>query len=409
LVGFARQVAQDIAPFGKILAYHPERSETLAAAALCPPELAGSVGTEARRWLESLPRPLSSIQFGELAMSAIGKSRQKWTLREHREVRDALMAFGRRIEPDPDDVFERLESGTMVIVLEDTASAAPRSPRFGAALAATRLVAVFAGSIAEAAAVVEEAWLRQLRERLVLLEGEVLRLRAKLAWTRGSSIGLAKVTRLLADADLEDRTLAAWSATVAAVACGVPDTARIAMLEAIHDKLGVPRTHLYSSMHTAVAAGARGATTPVAIPDPEACAPIVHAIPPPPADSGNLSEERLSRVRAETEQVSVLLAEIFAEVERPSSDDDANRTGGEFQGLDAAHTAFLAMLLTRPAWPRAELDAAAREAGLMADGAIETINEWAFDRYEAPLLEDGDQLTVDAALLADGGPPAVGD
>ena len=407
LVGFARQVAQEIAPFGKLLAYHPERTETLAAAASCPPELAGNVGAEARRWLESLPRPISSIQFGELAMRAIGKSQQKWTLREHREVRDALMAFGRRIEPDPDDGPERLDSGTTVIVLEDPDPAAPRSPRFAAASAATHLVAGFAGSIAEGATVVEEAWLLKLRERLALHEGEVLRLRAKLAWARRSSAGLAKATRLLGNADPEDRTLSAWSATVAAVACGVPDKARIVTLEAIYDKLGVPRTHLYSTMHTAVAAGARGASAPVAIADPEASAPIVHAIPPPPEDGGNLSEERLRRVRAETEQVSVLLAEIFVEKEGPSSEANTNRTGGEFQGLDDAHTAFLRQLLTRPAWPRAELDAAAREVGLMTDGAVETINEWAFDRYEAPLLEDGDPLTVDATLLADSGGPAA--
>jgi hypothetical protein len=406
LVGFARQVAQEIAPFGKLLAYHPERTETLAAAASCPPELAGNVGTEARRWLESLPRPISSVQFGELAMRAIGKSQQKWTVREHREVRDALMAFGRRIEPDPDDGSERLDSGTTVIVLEDSDRVAPRSPRFAAASAATHLVAGFAGS-AEGATVIEEAWLLQLRERLALHEGEVLRLRAKLAWARRSSTGLAKATRLLGNADPEDRTLAAWSATIAAVSCGVPNKPRIAMLEAIYDKLGVPRTHLYSTMHTAVAAGARGAAAPVAITDREASAPIVHAIPPPPEEGGDLSEERLRSVRAETEQVSALLAKIFVEEERPSSGAGTNRTDGEFQGLDEAHTAFLRHLLTRPAWPRAELDAAAREVGLMTDGAIETINEWAFDRYEAPLLEDGDPLTVDATPLADGGSTAA--
>lgn len=38
----------------------------------------------------------------------------------------------------------------------------------------------------------------------------------------------------------------------------------------------------------------------------------------------------------------------------------------------------------------------------MPDGALETINDWAFDALGDALAEDGDPITVDAALL----PPA---
>jgi TerB-C domain len=35
----------------------------------------------------------------------------------------------------------------------------------------------------------------------------------------------------------------------------------------------------------------------------------------------------------------------------------------------------------------------------MPDGSLETINEWAFERFDEPLLEDGDTLTVNISML----------
>ena len=39
------------------------------------------------------------------------------------------------------------------------------------------------------------------------------------------------------------------------------------------------------------------------------------------------------------------------------------------------------------------------EAGLMPDGAMETINEWSFDHHGDALLEDGETVVVNHALL----------
>ena len=34
----------------------------------------------------------------------------------------------------------------------------------------------------------------------------------------------------------------------------------------------------------------------------------------------------------------------------------------------------------------------------MADGSLEEINEWAFDRFDEPLIEDGDKVMIVAHL-----------
>src|ERR1019366_9149733 len=70
-----------------------------------------------------------------------------------------------------------------------------------------------------------------------------------------------------------------------------------------------------------------------------------------------------------------------------------------FPGLDEAHGAFLKLLSTEPSWPRAAFEAAAREADLMPDGALEAINEWAFEQFEEPLIENDEPLVLNASLL----------
>jgi hypothetical protein len=73
--------------------------------------------------------------------------------------------------------------------------------------------------------------------------------------------------------------------------------------------------------------------------------------------------------------------------------------GSPYPGLSPGPAALLKVLSDRPVWSWAEVDAAARSLGLMAGGAIETINEWGFDRFDAPLIEDEDPITINLGLL----------
>lgn len=68
-------------------------------------------------------------------------------------------------------------------------------------------------------------------------------------------------------------------------------------------------------------------------------------------------------------------------------------------GLPSRYHSFLSLLLTREVWSHDELEAAARAEHLMALGAIESINEWAYDQFEDELLAEGANLTINLSLL----------
>jgi hypothetical protein len=103
---------------------------------------------------------------------------------------------------------------------------------------------------------------------------------------------------------------------------------------------------------------------------------------------------------AETEQVSSFLEEIFREEEASPAQAPAGRgETGSVAGLDAAHSALLERLAEKDAWPRMEIERLADELGLLPDGALELINEAAFARCGAPLLEGDEMIEIDQQIL----------
>jgi hypothetical protein len=397
LVAVADAVATELAPYAKTLAYHPMRANSLSALALCPSELKDSVALEARRWLQELPSP-SAVAFGELAKHALGTTGVKWTIRHRRQVGVALTALGFSMEPDPEEAVERVEDSTTVQVFRGDGGGRSRSMEV--ACAAAMLVATVSKAFDSDAARIAEFWLSQVPSRLSVPSGGMTRLRARVAWLTGRNLSLVKVKRLLADAAPEEREFCAWSATVAAGASSDVGKLQIALLEAIHDVLGVPRAKLYVGLHAGIGAAAPSADEPVLVSDeaPE----VVHAIPrPPTAAVARLADhDRLARIRAETERVSAMLAEVFVDDDAPLAQETVDVARNDpFVGLDAGHRALLKQLLPHAEWPRADFDAVASALGLMPDGAMETINEWAFDNHGDALLEDGDPVLVNLALL----------
>ena len=72
---------------------------------------------------------------------------------------------------------------------------------------------------------------------------------------------------------------------------------------------------------------------------------------------------------------------------------------GGLPGLDAVHSTLVRTLTRSSTWSRADFEREAGACGLLPDGALETVNEWAYDTYGEPLIEDGDPVTVNLDLL----------
>jgi len=188
------------------------------------------------------------------------------------------------------------------------------------------------------------------------------------------------------------------SATAAVLADGYASPDEVKFLERLFKSMGLPVEEVYSVLH-------RGS---VVVDGPIAVIPERRAggVPIPPRPATNVSSglridhARLERIRTETSAVSELLAGIFVEDEPapaqpyPSQKDDAPNGKSVFDGLDAAHSALLSKLLAAGEMDRRRFEETARGLRLLPDGAIETINDWGFERFDEPLIEDEDSILV---------------
>jgi tellurite resistance protein len=214
------------------------------------------------------------------------------------------------------------------------------------------------------------------------------RLHAHLQWLTASPMNLAALKKKLEPLPTAAREmLAAFMATLAQ-ADGFVSPDEVKFLEKVYKALGVEPKRVFSDIH---AAGSGG--TPVS---------TVQA----KKQGFRLDAERIAALQEDTVRVSALLSKIFTEeadstpapaapAPEPELEDEADAP----LGLDEDHSTLLRLLLSRPEWTRAELEDAAADLGLMLDGAMEQINEAAFEAFDEPLFEGEDPISVNTKLL----------
>ena len=74
-----------------------------------------------------------------------------------------------------------------------------------------------------------------------------------------------------------------------------------------------------------------------------------------------------------------------------SKSENACEEGTDVSGLDAKHSRLYVTLREREEWLRTEYLDYCKELGLMPDGALEVINNWACELTGEPLLESDDK------------------
>ncbi|KFJ90745.1 Tellurite resistance protein TerB [Pseudomonas sp. 1-7] len=190
------------------------------------------------------------------------------------------------------------------------------------------------------------------------------------------------------------RVVAAFLAHLAQVD-GEVSPAEVKLLERVYKTLQLDPQSLYNDLHVAASGSSVGSsqTTPS----------IPGASPSKPVGGFALDQERIAQLQRETEQVSALLAQVFVDDKPAESDDEVVEETVEdtssICGLDADHSAFLRVLVSRTEWSRDELEAVASDMELMLDGALEQINDMAFEHFDMPVTEGEDPFEVNPDIM----------
>jgi uncharacterized tellurite resistance protein B-like protein len=244
----------------------------------------------------------------------------------------------------------------------------------------------------------ERHLLAHLEASLHLSVAEKTRLKAHLRWLLAAPPGLGGLKKRVAPlAESQRRGIGQFLITVAG-ADGHVGAEELKLLTRIYNLLGLDPQAVYSDVHALASSEAAAEPVTVRPADLPAGFPIPATAAPSPEGGFALDLRKVQAKLAETEQVSSLLEGIFREEEAPVSQAAPEPIAlaglAGLAGLDGAHSELLRRLAEKSAWPRLDVERLADELGLLPDGALEVINEAAYERCGAPLFEgrEGDEI-----------------
>ena len=244
--------------------------------------------------------------------------------------------------------------------------------------------------------IVEPSELAALQQEISAVPGlgPVERVRL-LAYASALLSGVANSRALikgLAKLDDAGRQRVAQAAVAVVLADGHVSHSEVVFIEKLWKTLGLPKEELYGALHSGNVVTDEPVTVMAETSQPG------HPIPPPPTAKAqvDIDSDRLARILSETSAVSSLLSGIFIEEEVAVAPHRPHASSHRlpFDGLDTEHGDLLLFLLAGQRVERAAFEGRAKELRVLPDGAIETINEWGFEIYDEPILEDEDDLTV---------------
>ncbi|WP_245778996.1 tellurite resistance TerB family protein [Dokdonella immobilis] len=342
-----------------------------------------SVCRRIERLVESLGEGMQTLRIDDalrqIDPNAIGKVSKETA----NGVARALREFGIGMEPNVLEGAKAPKPGDAVVLFKFDGSESSTVSHDGYQVAMLTLQLASAVARADGEFDAEEiAHLEQEIEHWThLTPAHQTRLRAHVQWLVASRVTLASLKKKLEPLDTEARETLVDFMVALVHADGVIEPKEIAFLEKVYKALGIDPTRLSSDVH----AGGTSPSTPASA----------------PGEGLRLDAGRIAALQRDTEKVSALLANIFVEEEpvsvpRPEVEDDPpeGAAGEEVMGLDRVHSEFVRLLLSRPQWTRSELEDAAADMDLMLDGALEVVNEAAFDAHDEALIEGEDPMEV---------------
>ena len=399
---FCAKTADDLTPYAKAVGKERVRAKSVEAALALPGDYGDAAATTAfKQWLGTLPAPFAEVPLTTLGHWCFGdRKTAAGSIKQVQQISAILTRVGYGMEPDPTYGSPRPHDTVLVFLAEASAGT-------GAAFQHAGLIAAVLAS-GEATADRGARIVSELASRLALNPSETGRVAARHRMMRGRALPVSGLTKLGQSMTAEERSaIAAMSAAVAA-ACGEAGRDTITALERLHDAFGVERRALYAALHQGAANNAAPSTEPVVVELPPMPS-IRFRIPPPPAQVPStkvaIDMARVGAILRQTREVAQVLAPIYEDdapsPAQPAAEVPLAPPGSRFPGLGADHVRLLEALCCEDRWSRADYQAKARDFGLLPDGAVEAINEWAYDELGDELIEDGDPLIINVALLPD--------
>ncbi len=330
--------------------------------------------------------------FTSLIQAFNGESASKQNVQNLAKAFEAMNVF---MEPDVLNNSRAIKAENTVILFYSETNA-PELRNLPSYLTSV-LTLELASCVAAADGCVSEAEIAHLNDHidtwLHLLPENRTRLKAQLKLLQIAPASLSTLKKKLSLLDISSKSMMIAFITALIQVRGQVTAEKVKLLEKMYKLLSFDPKKVYGDIHLAVT------TDKLSVPNTSRTEFILDAA-------------RIQTLQQDTAKVGELLAEIFNEspanihihidsqaVAQPDDEDNATLKNHHLLGLDENHSWFARTLMSRLIWSRPEIDQLALDLQLMPDGALERINEAAFDAFDMPFTEGDNPIEINPELI----------
>ena len=404
------EASNSLEKFGRYLGKSPQRRKDMEAHVLLPSLIRNQFPCEEANEILSWSKPLiktnRAVRFDEVYQKLNRCSVERVTKAQTIRIIDKLASLFIGLAPDPRLTNRNLKLEDSVILYELVEPLNP-DKQFSDNIVnsfAQLAVAFFVIQAKDLNAQADMQSLWNLSENKALTRFEKYQLIFYQNWLRAVPPTLPLLRQILKPlSQSAKQELAPVALSVAAVA-GYAPPERVDAVKKIYRLLGLDAADVYSDLHSHTVGDG------VAIVKPGSKEPQVFEILPDGESQARfeLDSQRIDSVLNDTVQVSKVLGEIFENDSQTVDGNQSYDSDGLLPGLHRQFALLALELIQRDYWQDDEFAQLAGRFDLMPDGALEILNEWAFERFDEPLIEEYDgynlnpsaveQLTVEGAL-----------
>jgi tellurite resistance protein len=393
LAALVTAVTDELDAYSRYIGRSVDR-DSVRAVALLPVELARDRASSSLRALLANVPTQGHVVIATADVAAIlgGPATPKLGKRDVTALATLLAAHGVGLEPDVRLGTANFSHQRVVVLWRDEEALASPGDGFAAATVLLHLGVTVSASDGEVSTLEQQQLESRLASSFELPPAGQRRLRAHLRWLLAERPGLAGLRTRVGAIEEAQRNLIARYLVALAGSDGYISPNEVDSLHRVYGVLGLDAAFLHRDLH----AMAASSPTPIIEADSD---PGDFALP----REVLLDDRRLAEVMSSTRQVTEVLNAVFlneesdSKVSEPTSSEEPDESG--LAALDETYAVLVRRLSAQPVWPRAEFEALAAELGLLAAGAIETVNDVAFTVSNAPLLEGYDPIELDGHVL----------
>lgn len=401
LMTIAESCTGELESYSRYLGRKDNCSDSIEALALLPKDLAQTFPNKAfdelKEWLIEQSEKSNGVLEVRQFLKIIGDDKlQKINKKKAIQIASLVESAGFGLAPDIRFHGEKPElAGKLVIFSKDHGKNFLPSSDFEQIKTIVRLGAMV--SVADEHVTIEESeTLKSLIFDNRNISGiEKDSLAAYLKWRLKTPPNMLGIKALLSKvSDLEKAAISEILVGVA-LADGKVRPQEIVQLEKLYSQLGLDKALVTTDLHNLKSSVTTSST--------KGASQVNDANSDEISVGFKLNREFLKLRQAETKKVQSALDAIFTENElldvQENEISEKIKTDGDSSGLDVEHKKLYGKLISQEQWPDAEIRQFCKELDLMKDGALEVINDWAFELVDAPVIENGDPIFVDLEIV----------